>query len=193
MGGSDRSCTNSQMRPSPCQGGSQGRCCDTSDEASHRTMGNTSVTAKVSENNAATAGASAYVLDQQIGFLLRQAQQRHTAIFARLMLDDVTATQWATLAKLYEIGGCSQNLLGRHVAMDAATIKGVVDRLLGRGLVVVNADPADSRRLTIDLSDSGRDFVRRALPIAAAITDETVAPLSADERETLLALLSRIR
>ena len=96
---------------------------------------------------------SSYALDRQIGFLLRQAQQRHTAIFARLMLDDVTPTQWATLAKLQEIGGCSQNLLGRHVAMDAATIKGVVDRLLARDLVVVAADPSDSRRLTIDLSE----------------------------------------
>ncbi len=137
--------------------------------------------------------APAYALDQQVGFLLRQAQQRHTAIFARLMPDDVTPTQWATLAKLHEIGGCSQNLLGRHVAMDAATIKGVVDRLLARDLVVVSADPSDSRRLTIDLSDSGRDFVRRALPIATAITEETVSSLDAAERETLLGLLARIR
>ncbi len=140
------------------------------------------------------AGSSAgYALDQQIGFLLRQAQQRHTSIFARMMLDDVTPTQWATLAKLHEIGGCSQNLLGRHVAMDAATIKGVVDRLLARDLVVVSADPSDSRRLTIDLSRMGRDFIQRALPIAAAITEETVAPLDAHERETLLALLARIK
>lgn len=137
--------------------------------------------------------ASTYALDRQVGFLLRQAQQRHTSIFARMMLDDVTPTQWATLAKLHEIGGCSQNLLGRHVAMDAATIKGVVDRLLARDLVVVSADPTDSRRLTIDLSALGRDFVRRALPIAMAITEETVAPLDAQEREALVSLLSRIR
>jgi len=77
--------------------------------------------------------------------------------------------------------------------MDAATIKGVVDRLLARYLVVVSADPSDSRRLTIDLSDSGRDFVRRALPIATAITEETVSSLDAAERETLLGLLARIR
>ena len=137
--------------------------------------------------------AQAYALDGQIGFLLRQAQQRHTSIFARMMLDDVTPTQWATLAKLHEIGGCSQNLLGRHVAMDAATIKGVVDRLLARDLVVVAADPTDSRRLTIDLSETGRDFVQRALPIAAAITEETIAPLDAEERDLLLSLLARIK
>lgn len=145
--------------------------------------------------SAADEGAdnSAYALDGQIGFLLRQAQQRHTSIFARMMLEDVTPTQWATLAKLHEIGGCSQNLLGRHVAMDAATIKGVVDRLLTRGLIVASADPTDNRRLTIDLSERGRDFVQRALPVARAITDETVAPLDPAERATLLSLLARIR
>ena len=158
-----------------------------------RTMSNTTDIPVEAAAKVASAEAGGYALDRQIGFLLRQAQQRHTAIFARMMLEDVTPTQWATLAKLHEIGGCSQNLLGRHVAMDAATIKGVVDRLLARGLIVASADPADNRRLTIDLSERGRDFVQRAMPVAAAITEETVAPLDARERATLLALLDRIR
>lgn len=156
-------------------------------------MSGTATTEKASEEAAGASTAQPYDLDQQIGFLLRQAQQRHTAIFARMMPDEVTPTQWATLAKLHEIGGCSQNLLGRHVAMDAATIKGVVDRLLARGMIVTSSDPADSRRLTIDLSQRGRDFVERALPIAVAITEETVAPLDQRERATLLALIAKIR
>lgn len=139
------------------------------------------------------ADAADYALDAQIGFLLRQAQQRHTAIFARRMLEDVTPTQWATLAKLHEIGPTSQNLLGRHVAMDAATIKGVVDRLLARGYIEASADPADNRRLTIALTARGRDFVVRALPVAQAITEETLAPLDIGERAALLGLIARIR
>src|ERR1700722_10722267 len=74
-----------------------------------------------------------YVLDEQVGFALRQAQQRHTTIFAAKMIEDLTPTQWAALAKLREVGDCSQNHLGRLTAMDAATIKGVVDRLTARG------------------------------------------------------------
>jgi len=162
------------------------------DESRERPMSETTAIPSVS-NPGAGVDAPAYALDGQIGFLLRQAQQRHTSIFARMMLEDVTPTQWATLAKLHEIGGCSQNLLGRHVAMDAATIKGVVDRLLTRGLIVTSADPTDNRRLTIDLSERGRDFVQRALPVARAITDETVAPLDPAERDLLLSLLARIR
>src|SRR5206468_1789491 len=41
-----------------------------------------------------------YRLDDQVGFVLRQAQQRHTALFASLMIEGLTPTQWAALAKL---------------------------------------------------------------------------------------------
>ena len=76
-----------------------------------------------------------YVLDEQIGFLLRVAMQRHTSIFMSKMIEGLTQTQFAALSKLYEVGPCSQNHLGRLIYLDAATIKGVVDRLGVRGFV----------------------------------------------------------
>src|SRR5262249_1640747 len=66
-----------------------------------------------------------YILDEQIGFILRQVWQRHTTIFAREIGINLTPTQWAALSKLAETGPCSQNQLGRLTAMDVATIKGV--------------------------------------------------------------------
>ena len=68
-----------------------------------------------------------YVLDVQIGFLLRVAMQRHTSIFTSRMIEGLTQTQFAALAKLYEVGPCSQNHLGRLIYLDAATIKGVIE------------------------------------------------------------------
>jgi MarR family transcriptional regulator, lower aerobic nicotinate degradation pathway regulator len=141
----------------------------------------------------AAADAGAYVLDGQVGFLLRQVSQRHTAIFASRMGSDITPTQWAALAKLHEAGPTSQNQLGRMTAMDVATIKGVVDRLLRRGLVVSTADEGDARRRLLALSGSGRAFVEAAFPVAARITAETLEPLSPGEARTLLALLDRLR
>jgi len=60
-----------------------------------------------------------YVVNEQIGYLLRVAMQRHKAIFTAMMVDDLTQTQFATLAKLFENGPTSQNLLGRLIALDA--------------------------------------------------------------------------
>lgn len=133
-----------------------------------------------------------YVLDEQVGFLLRQVSQRHTMIFTERIGDDLTATQWAALAKLQEKGACTQNLLGRLTAMDAATIKGVVDRLAKRGLIETSFDPDDARRLVVMLTDAGREVAVRAVPNALAISEETLAPLTQGERQMFLELLRKL-
>ena len=137
-------------------------------------------------------GAETYRLDRQIGFLIRKAHQRHTAIFSARMTDDLTPMQWAALARVSETGPCSQNQLGRDTAMDVATIKGVVDRLVKRGLFEARPDPADARRLVISLTEAGTALVARNTPLAAAITEETLQPLSEAERARLIELLGRI-
>jgi DNA-binding MarR family transcriptional regulator len=133
------------------------------------------------------------LLDEQVGFLLRQASQRHTAIFAARMVEDLTPTQWAALARLHDGGPCSQNLLGRLTAMDAATIKGVVERLVARGLAETRADPQDQRRLTIALTEAGHALVDRATPAAREITEATLSPLSGSERRAIVRLLAKLK
>jgi MarR family transcriptional regulator, lower aerobic nicotinate degradation pathway regulator len=134
-----------------------------------------------------------YILDEQVGFLLRQVNQRHTTIFAERMIEGLTPTQWAALARLDERGPLSQNHLGRLTAMDAATIKGVVDRLSVRGLTNAEPDPDDGRRLNIALTEEGRALVARAATLAFAVTEETLSPLNGTERQTLIRLLERLK
>ena len=137
-------------------------------------------------------GTTGYRLDDQVGFVLRQAQQRHATLFASIMIEALTPTQWAALAKLAEVGALSQNKLGRLTAMDAATIKGVIDRLLARGFVSARADSADARRLLLDLTPQGAEVYARAEPAARQITAQTLAPLAEDEQAAFVALLRRL-
>lgn len=138
-----------------------------------------------------SASRAGYRLDDQIGYVLRRVTQRHLAVFAA-MIPEVTTTQFAVLARLVEVGPLSQNHLGRATAMDAATIKGVVDRLIRLGLVATTADPADRRRLTVSLTDSGAALFHTRAASALAVSDETLAPLSLAERQALLDLLIRL-
>jgi DNA-binding MarR family transcriptional regulator len=133
-----------------------------------------------------------YRLDDQVGFVLRQAQQRHTALFASLMIEALTPTQWAALAKLAELGATSQNRLGRLTAMDAATIKGVIDRLILRGLARAAADADDARRRLVELTPFGAQVYARGEPVAREISEATLAPLNEAERLVLLDLLRRL-
>jgi MarR family transcriptional regulator, lower aerobic nicotinate degradation pathway regulator len=134
-----------------------------------------------------------YVLDEQVGFILRQVWQRHSSIFARDIGTNITPTQWAALSKLAETGPCSQNQLGRLTAMDVATIKGVIDRLTARGLTETSQDPEDGRRLLVSLTRAGQQLAEKVAPSALAITRETLAPLEPRERELLMALLNKLR
>ncbi len=132
-----------------------------------------------------------YVLDVQVGFLLRRAAQRHLAIFFE-PLPDMTSTQFAALAKLCEVGRISQNELGRRIAMDPATVKGVVDRLRARGFAETKKDPEDQRRLLVSPTGDGQMAFENYRGAAVKITRETLAPLNEDESEALLKLLSKL-
>ena len=108
------------------------------------------------------------------------------------MVGDLTQTQFAALAKLAEVGTCSQNHLGRLIYLDAATIKGVVDRLRIRKLVTLEGDPNDRRRSMISLTRAGRRVAEKAVAVAHRITAETLVPLKRPEQRQVVRLLKKL-
>ncbi len=150
---------------------------------------------KTSTRQAAREAApdETYRLDDQMGFLLRRAYQRASAnLVERIGVHDLTAPQFATLARLYERGTLSQNLLGRLVVMEPANIRDVVQRLKRRRLVATERDPEDGRQILIRLAPAGLALVRKLLPVEAACTKRTLAPLAPAERLVLYDLLRRL-
>ena len=135
----------------------------------------------------------AYRLEDQVGFLLRRASQRASSnLVDRIGPHDLTAPQFATLARLYERGTLSQNLLGRLVAMEPANIRDVVLRLKKRRLVMTRRDPGDGRLILVSLTPSGMSLVEELLPIEMECTAKTLAALNANERRLLYELLGRL-
>lgn len=139
-----------------------------------------------------TDAQDSYILDDQVGYIMRLASQKHAAIYQTHALQGLTATQFAALVRLHEQGKCSQNHLGRLASMDVATIKGVVDRLRQKGYATVEADPNDKRRSLISLSPQGQQLVEDMFPVARKITAETFSPLTAAEQRKFLTLLRKL-
>ena len=134
-----------------------------------------------------------YILEHQIGHVLRKVSQRHTSIFSNEMPSDLTPTRFAAMAKLLELGPLSQNELGRLTAMDIATIKGVVDRLRVRKFVESKKDPKDARRQLIKLTRKGEAVILAAIPDALEVTRRTVEALTKAETKELLKLLTKLQ
>src|SRR5215510_3190635 len=128
------------------------------------------------------AGRNPYVLEEQVGFLLRCAHQSATEDFNAVMgRFAVTPTQFAALAKLDDVGSVSQNQLGRLTRMDPATISGVVGRLIARGYVRQSTDIKDARLVLLMLTPLGQTAVTAMKGVAAEVSRRTLAPLNASE------------
>src|ERR1700682_6057085 len=142
---------------------------------------------------AAAPAEPAYRLDDQVGFLLRRAYQRASSnLIERIGAYDLTAPQFAPLARLYERGTLSQNLLGRLVAMEPANIRDVVLRLKKRRLVTTRRDPDDGRLILVGLTASRLSLVEQLLPIEIECTAKTLARLDTNEKRILYDLLGRL-
>src|SRR5882757_6994764 len=134
-----------------------------------------------------------YRLEDQVGFLLRRAYLRASSnLIERIGTYDLTAPQFATLARLDERGTLSQNLLGRLVAMEPANIRDVVLRLKKRRLVTCRRDPDDGRLNLVSLTPSGMALIEELIPIEIECTALTLASFNANEKRILYEMLGRL-
>lgn len=137
--------------------------------------------------------ADSYRLEHQVGYWLRRAYQRHMAIFAGIMSDlDLTSMQFAALVKLHELKAVSQTELGRLTGMDRATISGVVARLKRRNLVLYKPDPLDKRSRIIALTPAGEVLLHEAMQRIGRVTEQTLEPIGAADRDSLRAILQKM-
>jgi MarR family transcriptional regulator, lower aerobic nicotinate degradation pathway regulator len=148
---------------------------------------------KPEQRTPSTDPADSYRLEHQVGYWLRRAYQRHMAIFAGVMSDlDLTSMQFAALVKLHELKAVSQTELGRLTGMDRATISGVVARLKRRNLVLYKPDPLDKRSRIIALTPAGDSLLGEAMQRIGRVTEQTLEPIDATDRESLRAILQKM-
>lgn len=96
-------------------------------------------------------------LDAQICFPLYAATRAVTRSYARL-LDDVGLTypQYLTMLALWDAEGrLTVGELGARLRLDSGTLTPLLKRLEAAGHVVRRRDPADERRVLLEVSEEG--------------------------------------
>ena len=125
-------------------------------------------------------------------FLVSQvAGHAHPLILAALG-PGRTKNDYAVLATLVEFGPMSQATLGRRLNLDRSDISGVLDKLEAEGLARREPDELDHRRNVTTITLQGTTTLRGLDRSAAAAQDELLRPLSIDERQLLVELLTRL-
>lgn len=134
-----------------------------------------------------------FTVEDHVGYLLRRAHQRHIALFTAGMAHvELTPTQFTALLKTVQLGRITQNHLGRLAAMDPATIQGVVQRLVARGLIRRGRDLMDRRTAVLEPTEAGVALISSVISCAQRAHDAALAPLSPQERDQVLALLRKM-
>jgi DNA-binding MarR family transcriptional regulator len=134
-----------------------------------------------------------FKVEDHVGFLLRRAHQRHVALFtAAVAHAELTPTQFTALLKTAQLGRITQNHLGRLAAMDPATIQGVVQRLIARGLIRRGHDPMDRRTAVLEPTETGVALITSVVACGWQAHEAALAPLSPEERVELFALLRKM-
>jgi DNA-binding MarR family transcriptional regulator len=95
------------------------------------------------------------------------------------------------LAYVRDHDACPQQDLAEAFCMDANNVVLLLNELEQLGYATRLRDPHDRRRHLVQLTSAGRAALARSERAQAAIEDEVLGALDADERKTLRALLSR--
>ena len=105
----------------------------------------------------ALAVANDYRLREQIGTILRIANQNAVDVFNRAIVGEfgesvVTTTQFAVLVTLWRNGPLSHSDLAERTVMDMPTLHSVLKRLDRKGLIATRTDSGDRRKRIVTLT-----------------------------------------
>jgi DNA-binding MarR family transcriptional regulator len=106
-------------------------------------------------------------------------------------VDGMRPRHLVALTLLRDHGPMAQAGLGEALRLDPSNVVALLNDLEARGLVARRRDPDDRRRHIVELSDGGARALDRAETGFAAVEDDILGALSADERRTLHGLLLR--
>jgi DNA-binding MarR family transcriptional regulator len=130
---------------------------------------------------------------RQAGHLVRRAHQLHDTLFALETSGfDITSPQLAALSVVARHPGIEQTALSEAIGYDSSTIGGLIDRLEAKKLLRRRIGARDRRTRQLSLTRAGQALLDDVLPRAAAVHGRLLEPLSAPEREQLIALLQRV-
>ena len=129
-----------------------------------------------------------------IVFLLAKAYQKaHSAFKLKLAPFGITPVQHLILAVLAEEEYLLPAEISDRVAMDGATLSGVLDRMAEAGLIKKEGNPEDRRSIRVSLSSKARRMREELAEQRKSINDELTVKFSLEEKLLLKRMLRDLK
>ncbi len=126
---------------------------------------------------------------QMASIIYRLDQDLRDTILRKL---DLTYVHFRVLQYLYEKDGQKIGDIAVAIVVRQPVLSRVIDQMEERSLVKRRADPSDNRLMRVYLSAKGKACYKEAWPPAHDMIDHTLRNFDAQERDTLLRLLSKM-
>lgn len=104
----------------------------------------------------------------------------------------VTADQFVLLSLLSERGAVTQQELVRRASSDANTVRAMLVRLEGQGLITRTPHPTDGRAWSVSLTGKGRRTHTRLRAASREFWRQLVSAVGPDGSENLIQGLTRV-
>lgn len=106
---------------------------------------------------------------------------------------DVTVDQWVLLKIVEEMEQASQKEIADRALRDPASITRTLDLLEKKELLIREAVPGNRRSYSVKLTQKGRKFIKKYMPMVEAHRSNSTKGLSAKEIKLMIELLQRMR
>jgi DNA-binding MarR family transcriptional regulator len=109
--------------------------------------------------------------------------------------DEVSLTEYDVIFNLYRQPGRAARIrdLNRLLLLSQPSVSRLLDRLVGRGLVVKRRDPDDARGTIVELTEHGAEVFRRVGAQHARSIMAWMSALDAGELERLAQITAKLR
>jgi len=125
-----------------------------------------------------------------IVFLLAKAYRKAHGVLRRRLADfGITPIQHLVLEAIGEDEGLSAGEIGKRVALDSATLSGVLDRLQQAGWIGKQVDEVDRRVLRVSLTAKARETLPALVEQRKGANSEVLGSLTEQEQALLRRLL----
>jgi DNA-binding MarR family transcriptional regulator len=128
------------------------------------------------------------------GFLMNWVGARSRDRFAEALLDrtGLHPREFGVLNMLARCPGITQQAIGEGAGVDPSTMVATLDALEQRGLAERRPHPEDRRKRAVYLTEKGEEARKEGRKVGQAVGREVFAPLTAEERKQLHALLRKL-